>query len=120
VGERDTTRAVSVLRRLLAAETPYGVLAMLTRHVRALVGARALAARGVAPEAMAPEIGMPPWQVRSVVRQAERYTPAELSAALRGLAAAEEEMKTSPTDAGLVIERWIITTAGAVGTRTRA
>jgi DNA polymerase III subunit delta len=120
VGERDTTRAVRLLRRLLAAETPYGVLAMLTRHVRALVGARALAARGVAPEAMAPEIGMPPWQARAVVRQAERYTPAELATALRGLAAAEEEMKTSPTDAGLVIERWIITTAGAVGTRTRA
>jgi DNA polymerase-3 subunit delta len=120
VGERDAVRALRLLRRLLTAETPFGVLAMLTRHVRALASARALAGRGVAPEAMAPEIGMPPWQARSVARQAERYTPAELSTALRGLAAAEEEMKTSPTDAGLVIERWIVTTVGTVAGKSRA
>jgi DNA polymerase-3 subunit delta len=117
VGDRDTARALRLLRRLLASETPYGVHAMLARHMRALVSARALSHRGMAPEAMAPEIGMPPWQVRTVVRQAERYEPSELSAALRGLAAAEEEMKTSPTDAGLVIERWVIETAGAVTKR---
>jgi DNA polymerase III subunit delta len=120
VGERDTTRALRLLRRLLASETPYGVLAMLARHTRALVGARALSERGVAPEAMAPEIGMPPWQARAVARQAGRYTPAELSAALRALAGVEEEMKTSPTDAGLVIERWIVATSGAVTARRKA
>jgi DNA polymerase-3 subunit delta len=114
VGDRDVLRALQILRRLLGSETPLGIHAMLGRHVRALIGARALSSRGMAPEAMAPEIGMPPWQVRNVVRQSQRYSPAELSSALRGLAAAEEEMKTSPTDAGLVIERWIIATAGAV------
>jgi len=118
VGERDTTRGLRLLRRLLSSETPFGVHAMLTRHMRALVGARALAERGMAPEAMAPEIGMPPWQVRTVISQAKRYTPEELSGALRGLAAAEEEMKTSPTDVGLVIERWIVATAGAMVERT--
>jgi DNA polymerase-3 subunit delta len=115
IGDRDTTRALRILRRLIASETPLGIHAMVARHTRAMIGARALAARGMGPDAMAPEIGMPPWQVRNVVRQAERYSPAELSTALRGLAAAEEEMKTSPTDAGLVIERWIIATAGAAG-----
>lgn len=113
VGDRDTARALRLLQRLLASETPYGVHAMLARHMRALVGARALAARGMSADAMAPEIGMPPWQARTAARQAQRYTPEELSAALRGLAAAEEEMKTSPTDVGLVIERWIVATAGA-------
>jgi len=120
IGDRDTTRALRLLRRLLGSETPLGIHAMVARHTRAMVGARALAARGMGPDAMAPEIGMPPWQVRNVVRQAERYTPAELSVALRGLAAAEEEMKTSPTDAGLVMERWIIATAGAAGRGKKA
>jgi DNA polymerase-3 subunit delta len=120
VGERDTVRALRLLRRLMASETPYAIHAMLARHVRALVSARALADRGVPAEAMASEIGMPPWQVRTVVRQAQRYTPAELSVALRGLAAAEEEMKTSPTDVGLVIERWIVVTAGASTKRRSA
>jgi DNA polymerase III subunit delta len=115
VGERDTVRSLRVLRRLLdAGETPLGISAMLARHVRALVGARALASRGMNPDAMAPELGMAPWQARNSAKQASRWEPAELSQALRGLAAAEEEMKTSPTDAGLVIERWIISTARAV------
>jgi DNA polymerase-3 subunit delta len=118
VGERDVTKALRVLRRLLdAGETPLGIQAMLGRHVRALIGTRALAARGVAPEAMAPEIGMAPWQARNVARQSGAYTPAELVTSLKGLAASEEEMKTSPTDAGLVIERWIVRTTGAVRTR---
>jgi len=38
----------------------------------------------------------------------------ELARALTGLADAEEQMKTSSADAGLVLERWIIATAGAV------
>jgi DNA polymerase III delta subunit len=61
---------------------------------------------------MAGEIGMAPWQARNAARQASRYEAPELARALAGLAAAEEEMKTSPTDAGLVIERWIVRTVG--------
>jgi DNA polymerase-3 subunit delta len=116
VGERDTPRALRLLRGMLqAGESPLMVHAMIARHVRALVGARALAARGMSPDAMAPEIGMAPWLARNAARQASRYEPSELAAALSALADAEEQMKTSQADAGLVLERWIISTAGAVG-----
>jgi DNA polymerase-3 subunit delta len=115
VGERDTREALRVLRRLLqAGESPLGIHAMLARHVRALVGARALVARGMSPDAMAPEIGMAPWLARNAARQASRYEPAELARSLAGLADAEEQMKTSSADAGLVLERWIVATARAV------
>lgn len=115
VGERDTALALRLLLRLLdSGESPLGIHAMLTRHVRALVGARALAARGVGPEAMAGELGMPPWLARNAALQADRYEPAELAQGLVGLADAEEQMKTSSADAGLVLERWIVATAGAV------
>lgn len=112
VGERDTRRALLVLRRLLqAGESPLGVHAMLARHVRALVGARALGARGMSPDAMAPEIGMAPWLARAAAKQAARYEAEGLARALVGLADAEEQMKTSSADAGLVLERWIVSTA---------
>ena len=115
VGERDTGKALRILHRLLqAGESPLGVHAMLSRHVRALVGARALSARGMLPDAMAPEIGMAPWLARNAARQASGYEPLELARALGGLADAEEQMKTSSADAGLVLERWVIATAGAV------
>jgi DNA polymerase-3 subunit delta len=115
VGERDTLKALRILHRLVqAGESPLGIHAMLVRHVRALVGARALSARGMSPDAMALEIGMAPWLARNASRQAARYEPMELAHALVGLADAEEQMKTSSADAGLVLERWIIATAGAV------
>jgi DNA polymerase-3 subunit delta len=120
VGERDTRLALQLLRRLLqSGESPLGIHAMLTRHVRALVSARALAARGMVPEAMAPEMGIAPWLARAAARQASRYEAAELASALAGLADAEEQMKTSSADAGLVLERWIVTTAGAVKPQSR-
>ena len=115
VGDRDTLRALTILGRLLdAGESALGVHAMLVRHLRALVGARALASRGMSPDAMAPEIGMAPWLARAAVGQSRRYEPLELARALMGLADAEEQMKTSSADAGLVLERWIVSTAGAV------
>lgn len=118
VGERDTRRALAILRRLLGAgESAHGVHAMLVRHVRTLVSARALVARGMSPDAMAPEIGMAPWLARAAVRQASRYEPLELARALASLADAEEQMKTSSAEAGLVLERWIVSTAGAVERR---
>jgi DNA polymerase-3 subunit delta len=111
VGDRDVERALRLLGSLLGSgETALGLVAMLVRHVRALIGALALAARGLGVDAMAPELGMAPWQARNAARQASKWEPTELSNALRGLAAVEEEMKTSPTDAGLVLERWIIST----------
>lgn len=115
VGDRQTRRALEILRRLLeGGESALGVHAMLVRHMRSLVGARALAARGMSPDSMAPEIGMAPWLARAAVRQASRYEPIDLARALASLADAEEQMKTSSADAGLVLERWIVSTAGAV------
>ena len=120
VGERDVAAALRLLHGLIGdGEPPLGVHGMLTRHIRALIGARALADRGVAGEAMAPDLGMAPWQARNAARQAHRFTPNELCAALQGLAVAEEEMKTSPTDAGLVLERWVVRTAAAAGVAKR-
>lgn len=114
IGSRDVGASLRLLRRVLAdGESPLGIHAMIVRHVRALVGARALSDRRMSPDSIAPELSMAPWQARNAVRQAANFTPAELAAALRGLAAAEEEMKTSPTDAGLVLERWIVSAASA-------
>ncbi len=116
VGERDTRLALRLLSRLLeSGESPLGIHAMLTRHVRALVGTRALAARGMGPEAMAAELGMAPWLARNAAHQASHFEAAELTRAMVGLADAEEQMKTSSADAGLVLERWIVATVGAVG-----
>ena len=113
VGSRDTAAALGLLRGILADGEPGAVIhAMLSRHLRALVGARALLDRGVTmPEAMAPQMGMAPWQARNAARQAAGFSAGELAASMRGLAEVEEKMKTSPVEAGLVLERWIVRTS---------
>jgi DNA polymerase-3 subunit delta len=118
IGSRDVAKSLRLLHRIIGdGESPLGVHAMLARHVRALVGARALADRRLSPDEIAPSLSMAPWQARNAIRQAMNYTPDELAAALCGLAEAEETMKTSPTDVGLVIERWIVSVAGATAVK---
>jgi DNA polymerase III delta subunit len=109
VGARDTSTALRLLRSQLdGGESALGVHAMTVRHVRALIGARALMDRRVRIEEMAPQLGMPPWQVRSAVEQARNFEPAELTRALRKAAEAEAKMKSSPAEAGLELERWVV------------
>jgi DNA polymerase-3 subunit delta len=116
LGGRDTASALALLDRLVASgESVHGVLAMSARHVRGLLGARALMDRGTRVDEMAPSLGMAPWQVRNVVAQAGNFTPAELSRALRGLAAVEAELKSGALEGGIVLERWVIGTCGVRG-----
>lgn len=109
IGSRDTGMAVAKLRRLIAAgESVHGLLAMAVRHVRGLLGARALIDRRVRTDEMAPMLSMAPWQVRNVVSQAANFTPQELSRALRDAATVEAELKSGAMDGLVVLERWVV------------
>lgn len=108
IGGRDCRGALRLLALLIGqGESVHGLLAMTTRHVRSLLAARALLDRGQRG-ALGRELGMPDWQAKKVAQQAQRFTTAELVDALRGLADAEYQMKTSRADARLVLERWMV------------
>jgi len=114
MGSRDPGTALRLLSRLLGAgESVHGVLAMSVRHVRNLLGARALMDRRARVEEMAPALGMAPWQVRNVVDQASNFTQGELKKALCDAAATEAELKSGAVDGSIVFERWVIGVTGA-------
>lgn len=114
LGARDLDRALRLLGKLFASgESVHSVLAMSVRHMRALLGARALIDRHTRVEEMAPMLGMAPWQVRNVVGQAGNFTPAELSRALRAAAATEGELKSGAVDGAIVLERWVVSVVRA-------
>jgi DNA polymerase III subunit delta len=109
LGARDCRAALRLLAMLVGqGESVHGLHAMALRHVRSLLAARALIARGVNAGGMGRDLGMPDWQARKVAQQAGRFDTAELTSALRGLAEAEHKMKTSQADARLVLERWVV------------
>jgi DNA polymerase III subunit delta len=121
VGSRDVSTALRQLRALIrSGESAMGIHAMSVRHTRSLLTARALMDRGVRTDQMAQSLSMPPWQVRNAVGQAGNFTQAELIEALRASARAEAEMKTSPVDAGLVLERWVVGVCSRPKAVTRA
>ncbi len=112
LGGRDGRTALRRLAALLdEGESIHGIHALSVRHIRNLVSVAALSSRsggGVGLGAIMSEVGVRDWQARTLVRQAERFTPAELVDALRGAANAEAEMKTN-REARLAFERWVIT-----------
>jgi DNA polymerase-3 subunit delta len=115
LGGRDCRRALRLLADLLGeGESIYGVEAMTARHVRSLISVRVLSARedGAEQSDIAREIAAAPWQVKNYTRQADRFSEGELVDALRNLAQADREMKTS-REPRLVFERWIVDTCGS-------
>lgn len=117
MGSRDTGTALRLLGRLIGAgESVHGLLAMGVRHVRNLLGARALVDRRTRVEEMAPMLGMAPWQVRNVVGQASNFTQDELKKALCDAAATEAELKSGAAEGSILLERWVV---GVTGTQRR-
>jgi len=111
LGGRDTRTALRRLAALLdEGESIYGIHALSVRHIRNLLSVSALSSRGERGAALGEimrEVGVRDWQARTLLRQADRFTPTELVDALRGAAQAEAEMKTS-RESRLAFERWII------------
>ncbi len=108
LGSRDCRGALRLLARLVeSGESVHGTHAMSVRHVRTLIGVKAMMDRRAPVAQIAPAVGMAPWQVEKAARQARSFTAEELTRALRAAAKAEGEMKTSPVDTRLVLERWV-------------
>jgi DNA polymerase-3 subunit delta len=88
-------------------ESPHRLLGMGVRHVRNLIAASSRAQRGENQATIGSALKLRDWQVRNILRQARHFETAELVGALGAASEAEAEMKTSPVDPGLVLERWI-------------
>lgn len=109
VGARECGQALELLDDLLrGGEEIIRVHAMAVRHVRTLISVHALLERGADTGMMMREAGMSDWQLRNVIPQAQRFEPAELSAALRRAADVDARMKSGQGDPRLLFERWLV------------
>lgn len=100
--------ALEQLRWALATGvSPVLITSALAQGVRALgkVGAASAASRRKSPEALASELGLPPWKVDRVRRQLRDWTPEGVAAALRAVAEADAQVKGEGTSAGYALEQ---------------
>lgn len=91
------------------------VLVFITSALAGALRSIALvASSGHAPAAqVASELGMPPWKVDKIRKQARGWRPAGLSAALHAVAAADAEIKGGAVDQQYAIERALLRVVSA-------
>lgn len=92
VAAGDKRRAIELYRHM-QNPSHIALLTLLTRRVRELVCARALADRGQANR-LAAELGKQAWQVRSVSQAARRFSMTQLQSCLASCAKCERDLKS--------------------------
>ncbi len=103
--EGNLAEALAQLRWALAIGTaPVLITSALARGLRTL-GRVGSASRGKRPEALASELGMPPWLVDKARQQLRGWTGAGLARAHAAVALADAQVKGESVSAGYALER---------------
>ena len=105
VGRRDRRRALAVLRELLGrgAAVPY-VLTMIARQFRLLLQTRELLVTTSDQRQIAVELGLQPWQARSLIGQARRFSLGDLELAYHRLVTTDQAVKTGRLEGEVALD----------------
>jgi len=94
IGAGDRPRALAAVASLMdQRQSAIGVVAMLARHVRQMSAYRSGRQAGMPKQELARAMGVPPFVVDKVGRQAERFGDAALDRAVAALAVADRALK---------------------------
>jgi DNA polymerase-3 subunit delta len=109
VGERDVRKALHQCRRMLQAREPaMRILFMLTRHFRQLWTTRELMDQRRDRESIAQAVGIRPFFVDGLMKQAARFDAAALARAVEALYATDRTLKSSRAGDDMVLERLVM------------
>jgi DNA polymerase-3 subunit delta len=107
--EGKLAESLEQLRWALATGvSPVLIVSALAQGVRGL-GRVGSAPRGLSADALAGELGMPPWKIDQVRRQLRGWTPDGVARAHRAVAAADAQVKGEGASAGYSLEQAITT-----------
>lgn len=110
--EGRTAEAVDRLRwALRSGVAPVLLVSAFATGVRSLLRYSGLP-RGTGEAAIASQLGVPPWKVRTIRGQAAGWPPDALAAAQVAVAEADAAVKGAGGDAGFAVERLIVRLAG--------
>jgi DNA polymerase III subunit delta len=115
--EGNLTAALEQLRWALATGTaPVLISSALASGLRTL-GLVGSVGRGLSPNALAADLGMPPWKIDKARQQLHGWTAAGLAAAHAAVAEADAQVKGEAASAGYALERCISTVVACRGQR---
>jgi len=109
VGRGERREALLVLRRMLQDKEPgVRIVVMLARHLRQLWWARELQEQGEQQAAIASRVGIHPFFVQDVLRQAQRFDGTMLRRTHRALFEADRSLKSSRLSDAVVLEQLVL------------
>ena len=107
IGSRNLATATVHLRNAMeGGESGLRVLAMIARQLRQLLKIKSIGPSR--PSEIARKVGVPPFLVDSLMRQANRYEAKELCAALGAAGDADVRMKSTRVNHGVVLDRFLV------------
>ena len=113
--EGNLTAALEQLRWALATGTaPVLISSALASGLRTL-GLVGSVGRGLSPNALAADLGMPPWKIDKARQQLRGWTAAGLAAAHAAVAEADAQVKGEGASAGYALERCVTTIVACRG-----
>jgi DNA polymerase-3 subunit delta len=113
LADRNGRVATSLLAKFVdAGEPPLRILALVARQVRLLAMTRFLTDRGASVSELNAALGVPPFVVQKLQRQARRFSTPLLVAALRRLAQIDADIKTGKAEATLALDLFVCELCG--------
>ena len=109
-GVKQAGLALAGLHAMLSNEQahPLQLLALVARHYRNLMKTRAAQAAGVPRDALGKLVGVPPFAVDKLIRQAKGYSGRGLSDALGAITAADRALKGGRLESTRAMERLVL------------
>jgi DNA polymerase-3 subunit delta len=109
VGQNQTQKALSALRKLLlAGEQPLVILALLARQIRILWQAKDGAGRKISAADMNLCLNLPATVLRNYIQQAETFSEAELYRIHRSIRETDLALKSTSTAPQLLLEALVL------------
>ncbi len=109
VGRGQRREALVVLKRMIDAREPgLRIVAMLTRHLRQLWSVKEMMAAGKAQDAMARKIGIHPFFLKDMVRQAGRVKHMTLRRMHKALFETDRALKSSRLPDALILQKLVL------------
>lgn len=101
----ETGRAFSLVKKLIdEGEAPLKILSLLVRHYRQLWKLRELQVKGTHNKEMASLVGLPPFFIDGMVRQAKRFSAKDFRSAFALFLETDLAMKSSGSDPDSLLE----------------
>lgn len=111
IGNNDRSSALDHLANLLGhGESPIGILALVSRHIRILMLIKEGLREGLSSGQLGTRVGVPPFFMKQYLEQSRQWSDEKLSDAHTALLHTDRALKSSPVTPHIWLENFILKT----------